>query len=390
MPKPKKREPEEIIKVASSLRKKDVDESVLEMARERIAHTFDIVDEVSVMFSGGKDSTVVLNLVLEEARRRGSTPVDVIFIDEEAIPPETIEYVERVASLPEVSMRWYCIPVKHRNGCSRESPYWYPWAPEDEELWCRPLPARAITELPGFKRESHAEINHLMWPKERGKTVASMMGIRADESMRRRLSVSRRVKDNYLSESTQAPWVTVCKPIYDWRSADVWKAPQVFGWDYNHTYDKMEAMGVPFADQRVAPPYGEEPMQRLWQFQIGWPELWDKMCERVPGAATAARYSQTDLYNYGKKQKPDELTWREMIAVYLERHPAKTAAAIAKRIKREVAMHFSLTNDPIPEEDVHPSTGVSWKWLALIASRGDLKGRKMRQKSLENVEVMNR
>lgn len=54
---------------ASARRGMGVD--VLTAARQRIARTFDDFDRVCVSFSAGKDSTVMLHLVAEEARRRG-------------------------------------------------------------------------------------------------------------------------------------------------------------------------------------------------------------------------------------------------------------------------------------------------------------------------------
>ena len=76
-------------------------------------------------------------------------------------------------------------------------------------------------------------------------------------------------------------------------------APAQFGWDHNAAYDVMEYAGISHNDQRCAPPYGEEPMRGLWTFAVCFPEIWDKMSRRVPGAATAARYSTTELYAFG-------------------------------------------------------------------------------------------
>jgi predicted phosphoadenosine phosphosulfate sulfurtransferase len=53
-----------------------------------------------VSFSGGKDSTAVLNTALVVAKELGRLPLDVVFFDEEAIHPPTIEYVERVRQAP--------------------------------------------------------------------------------------------------------------------------------------------------------------------------------------------------------------------------------------------------------------------------------------------------
>ena len=73
---------------------KFTDKSVLEHSLERIRTAYDRFDRVIVSFSGGKDSTAVLNLALEVARERGKLPLEAVFFDEESIHPTTIEYVE--------------------------------------------------------------------------------------------------------------------------------------------------------------------------------------------------------------------------------------------------------------------------------------------------------
>lgn len=56
---------------------------VLTAARQRIAYVFDHFDRICVSFSGGKDSTVMLHLVAQEAARRQAR-FGVMFIDWEA------------------------------------------------------------------------------------------------------------------------------------------------------------------------------------------------------------------------------------------------------------------------------------------------------------------
>ena len=104
------------------LKKRYQHENVYDAAIKRIHVLYDRFDKVVVAFSGGKDSTVCLNLALEVARERGKLPLDVYFFDEEAVHPETVEYVTRVASNPEIAFKWFCLPVQHRNACSRKEP----------------------------------------------------------------------------------------------------------------------------------------------------------------------------------------------------------------------------------------------------------------------------
>lgn len=358
----------------SCLKKKVVEQSVLDLARERMAVTFDRYDRVAVSFSGGKDSTVCLNLALEEARKRGRLPLDVHFWDEEAIHPQTVEYVERVASLPEVKFRWLCWPVRHRNACSPTEPYWYPWAPEKEEVWCRPLPKRADVN-PDFPRLSIPESNGFLYPAD-GRATAIIMGIRANESLRRYMSVTRRTYDNYISVAPNASHLLMIKPIYDWTTDDVWSAPLEFGWDYNQTYDLLTKVGVSRHMQRVCPPFGEEPLQNLYFYAICWPELWERMIHRVPGAATAGRYSRSPLYGFGDRRVlPEGVSYRDEIRKALDRWGPSERAKIEGRIKREIALHRARDGREIPDK-APGGLGLSWEFLLMVAVRGDIKGRK--------------
>jgi predicted phosphoadenosine phosphosulfate sulfurtransferase len=74
-------------------KKREINRNVYDLALERINRTYDIFDKVVIMFSGGKDSTVCLNLTLQVAKERNKLPLEVYFFDEEAIPYETIDYV---------------------------------------------------------------------------------------------------------------------------------------------------------------------------------------------------------------------------------------------------------------------------------------------------------
>lgn len=50
-----------------------IKENVVEAARRRVSFVFDHFETIHVSVSGGKDSTVLAYLVLEEARRRGAS-----------------------------------------------------------------------------------------------------------------------------------------------------------------------------------------------------------------------------------------------------------------------------------------------------------------------------
>lgn len=352
-------------------------QSVLDKALERINTLYDRFDKVVVSFSGGKDSTVCLNLALMVARERGRLPLDVYTFDEEAIHPPTVDYLARVAASPEVRFRWYCIPVKHRNACSRRVPYWYPWNPNERALWVRQPPPGAIMRMPGFKKGmTMPDCAPMVYGPEHG-MVADVRGIRAQESIRRFRMVSMKLQDNWIAGPRNGH-NHAASPIYDWTTEDVWMAAREFGWDYNRTYDVFDKAGVTPHQQRVCPPYGEEPLGGLHQYAECWPDLWHKMIARVPGATTAARYARTELYGYGGIEPPPGKTWRTWFEDLLKLWPEKQQRIIRGNVAEMIELHTRKTGGrPMPEEAYDPLSGCSWKFLCEVAIRGDLKNRRM-------------
>jgi predicted phosphoadenosine phosphosulfate sulfurtransferase len=344
--------------------------NVKEAAIERTAYLFKSFDKVSVSFSGGKDSTACLHLALDEATRRNRLPLRVIFIDEEVITPPTVEYVARVREWPGVALEWYCIPVQHRNACSNVQPWWRCWDPEIPQLWVRDRPSYAITDHPKFTLG--------MTMPEFGLSIVDrnevcIQGIRTQESMRRYRALTAKINDNFIARKHGKAFGY---PIYDWMSTDVWRLVREGGFDYNATYDIYNRTRLynELLGQRVCAPFGEEPLRGAWKYAECFPELHHKMLYRVPGAATAWRYGNSELYN-SAKGKPDGMTWEEFCELQLANYPENSQREVRNAVRFAIDQHGKKTPDPIPEEKAHVLSGCSWKFLATIAIKGDLKGR---------------
>ena len=350
-------------------------------AVERIRYAFENFDKISVSFSGGKDSTACLYLTLDEARRRNQLPLRLIFFDEEAIHPPTVEYVERVRHWPEVSLEWYCLPVRHRNACSNEQPFWKTWDPTEKHLWVRDLPEGAITAHPKF-RLGMTIPEFAPYLLDRNECCIS--GIRTQESMRRYRLITSKVNDHFIARKGGKAYAY---PIYDWDSADVWRLVKEEGYDYNQTYDILNRTRL-FEDllkQRVCPPFGEEPIQGLWKYAECWPDLWHKMLYRVKGVATAWRYAPTELYK--GSVKPEGMTWREFCELQLSNYTEPDLQrTVRAQVAKAIAAHFNKTDEPIDDNKDHILTGVSWRFLARMAIKGDLKGRQL-QRLVTNAQV---
>lgn len=378
-----------------------LDTDVYTLAVQRMRRAYEQFDHIAVAFSGGKDSTACLEIALTVAEEQPNTrlPLHVIHFDEEVYSDETHRYVARRAQDPRINLDWYCLPVKHQNACSREHAWWFPWDPDVPHLWTRPMPDSAITELPGFPeqpaeaRYNIPQTNGLMFPADKYGLTGLVLGIRTQESLSRYRSVVRggnnqehwiKLYDGGVSGNSEnaAPHhgnIRKLYPIYDWQTEDLWYAVTHFGWDYNDSYDRMHMHGLPPHAQRIAPPFHPEAIGTLDMWAACFPEVWDRMVDRVPGAQAARHLAKTELYNYGNKRtlKRNDITWEEYIHELLAQFPDDLRKGMARRVKQEIRHHYHVTDDPILEETPHPRTGISWRFIHDLASRGDPMSRRI-------------
>ena len=96
---------------------------VFSAALDRIEGLYRAGHRVVVSMSGGKDSTVCLEMAILAAGNTGRLPVEVVVRDEEIMFPGTYEYMERVADRPEVDMNWLLAEQPVINIFDRTCPY---------------------------------------------------------------------------------------------------------------------------------------------------------------------------------------------------------------------------------------------------------------------------
>jgi predicted phosphoadenosine phosphosulfate sulfurtransferase len=310
-----------------------LEKTVLKAARERISLVFDHFDRVCVSCSGGKDSTVLLHLAREEALRRDRV-VDVLFIDLEVQYQMTIEHVHTLASMDGTRWHWMCLPLNLRNGVSQFQPHWCCWNPEKESEWFRELPdrERVVSDpdaLPFFSHRMEFETFVVEWPRWKAEqehngdiTWASLVGNRADESLRRYASVADKAKKSAVEFDGQTlPWSSVDHktrhpnivsffPIYDWGFSDVWKFIGENDLLYNELYDKMHLAGISTTDMRICQPYGDDQRKGLDLWQKVEPSTWGAVIDRVTGVNYGSKYAESHLMGYRSVELPDQHTWR--------------------------------------------------------------------------------
>ena len=128
------------------------EENVYEALQERFHFLFREFENIYVSFSGGKDSGVLLNLLLDFKREHYPERLIGLFHqDFEAQYTMTTEYVERTFQKleKEVDPYWVCLPMATRTALSSYEMYWYPWDDMKRDIWVRPMPEHPyVIKLP--------------------------------------------------------------------------------------------------------------------------------------------------------------------------------------------------------------------------------------------------
>lgn len=310
--------------------------NVYQAAIDRIKYTLDNFERVYLSFSAGKDSTVMLHMVMDEVKRR-NTKIGILIVDLEGQYKFTIEHI--YACIEEykdyIDLHWVCLPIHLRNAVSVYEPFWKCWDSEVKEDWIRQLPEQAISDpnyFPFFRdgmefEEFVPEFGE--WYSE-GKTTACMVGIRSDESLNRYRTISSKTKETFKGEcftTKVTSNVFNVYPIYDWTTEDIWiyhaKFPEK---RYNQLYELMFKAGVSIHQQRICQPYGDDQRRGLWLFHLIEPETWSKVVARVNGANSGALYvnESGSITGYNTISKPKNHTWESFSMLFLNSLPDKT------------------------------------------------------------------
>jgi len=260
--------------------------SVLEAARQRIHHIYDIHDTPIVLFSGGKDSQVLAHLVWEVAQERGLKFVNCVFRHDEFTLAPTIDFVRHYASFPWIRMHHLCIPEPGLRYVFDKPIAYQHWDKKRENL--RAIPDYAI-------RPDDANWDLEWWDKEVeeyqcqwfvGK-VAQMNGIRASESRFRWRGSVNKLVENYINKSLGYKAATLCKPLYDWEERDILKYLYDNKIPYCRVYDfqlfaKMELRTSSFLHP--------EKMRHLKKLRQIDPVFYDQLLKIFPDQVVHDRY----------------------------------------------------------------------------------------------------
>lgn len=313
-----------------------LDISVYEAAVERVKWTFDRFERVYVSFSGGKDSTVMLHIVADEAKKRG-VKFGVLIVDLEGQYAYTIEHlhacVNQYSDL--IDLYWCCLPLHLRNAVSVYEPFWLCWDADRKEDWIRQQPDCAIGDINHFEFfRTGMEFEEFVpefgeWYSQ-GKTCACLVGIRSDESLNRYRTIAS--KDKVTLDGLQCTTLVTTNvynvyPIYDWTTEDIWiYHAKNESKRFNQLYELMHKAGLSIHQQRICQPYGDDQRRGLWLFHLIEPDTWAKVVARVSGANSGALYINESgaINGYNRIKKPDNHTWQSFAQLFLNSIPDRT------------------------------------------------------------------
>lgn len=305
---------------------------VLTAAFERIEWMFSRAENIYVSISGGKDSSVMVQLVNMVAKELGRE-YDVLYIDFEAQYRETIKHVYELKKLSNIRDFYHvCLPMALRNAVSVLQPKWVCWDEDSRDLWVREMPKDCINihnnPFPFFSKGQEFEefiVYFAEWYAGRHPGICGCgVGIRADESLNRFRTIAFPHGKIMLENAT---WTTLVKPtttvytffpLYDWRTEDIWGAVAKFDLPYNRIYDLMWQNGLTIHEQRLCQPYGDDQRNGLDQFRALEYDTWSKVLNRVNGVNFGNIYCKTSALGNIQSMKPDFMNWEEYSVFLLE------------------------------------------------------------------------
>lgn len=332
--------------------KRYTDSNVYDNLQKRLKFIFEEFENIYVSFSGGKDSTLLLNLVLDFKRKYyPNKKIGVYHQDFEAQYSVTTKFIEDTFEKikDEVEPYWLCLPAATRTALSNYQMYWYPWDDQKEDIWVREMPKfdyvinlknNPITTYKYKMPQEQMAKQFGRWYRQvhgDGSTIC-LLGIRADESLQRYNGFLNK-KYSYKNQcwiSKQFKNVWSASPLYDWTISDVWHANFKFKYDYNPLYDMFYMAGVNVSQMRVASPFNDSAKESLNLYRILDPEIWVKLLGRVKGVNFTSIYAKTKAMGYRNITLPEGYTWKEYTKFLLATLPVNIRNNYVKKFNTSI------------------------------------------------------
>jgi predicted phosphoadenosine phosphosulfate sulfurtransferase len=334
--------------------------NVLDAARQRIAWVFDTFPRIYTSFSGGKDSSVMLHLVMDEAIRR-NRKVGMLYVDFEAQYKLSIDHTREMYQLyaDHSEPYWVALPIHLRNAVSQYQHHWICWEPGREADWVRQPDTMSITDQKAFPFYRYGMEFEDFVPEfgqwyGGDQLTACFVGIRTAESLNRWRTIAGHGTKfegrNWCGWVGKNLWNVY--PIYDWSTEDDWRYFGKTRKPYPRVYDLMYQAGLSIHQSRLCQPYGDDQRKGLWLFHLLEPQTWARIVARVNGANAGALYAQESGNILGnlKISKPEGHTWESFAGLLLDSLPPKTQEHFKNKIATFLWWWKQHGYDSIPDE----------------------------------------
>ncbi len=324
------------------------EQNVYEASIDRIDFIFKNFKRIYVSFSGGKDSGVMLNLVLEYMRANNITKkIGVMILDNEANYQHSLNFMHEIISenLELLDVYWCCLPITLPCTVSSYATEWQCWGVDDEARWIKPMPKESyIVNINNHKFDFFKENMPYdkFWDEfgdwfAQGERCACLIGIRTDESLNRFRAIMNERKQTlggHVWTKKNTNYVYNCYPIYDWKTDDIWIANGKFEWKYNQLYDIFWKAGLSVSQMRVASPFMSESKSSLNLYRVIDPQIWSRLCARVSGANFIASYGKQ--LNYNSFKLPEGHTWKSFTKFLLSTLPEEVGENFKMRFIQSI------------------------------------------------------
>ena len=214
--------------------------------------------------------------------------MNVKFMDEELVCDAIIDFVQKQADTGRFNFRWYCLAMYVGFFVMGKHKPFVTW--DKNRPWHRQPPDRdyVIYDIGVSTAEQNENsIGRYIYPVD-GTKHMELVGVRADESMKRFLSVSKGYGDvpNYVSPEVPGH-LWSCRPIYDWTELDIFKFLKDSGTQYCDFYDAQVWVKAPL---RVASAMHERGISQFMKLKQMAPKFYEQLRATYPEIETHYRY----------------------------------------------------------------------------------------------------
>lgn len=144
-------------------------------------------------------------------------------------------------------------------------------------------------------------------PDENGFATTSLISLRAEESLDRRIILSQ--GEYSTGQYSRNNGCNICSPVFDYSTSDIWRLLSATNWDVNEVYEKLYEVGVAPADQRVGSLLNYAAVRSISTVKALEPDLYGRINGRFQNVEFMSQFSRAGYYKIGK---PKDVRWDGM------------------------------------------------------------------------------